>query len=62
MSRALVSLAEGGVQADLEAKAKLKAAYGRFMKERELGPKNEAGKELIRAIFGTDAIAQDTLR
>lgn len=62
MSRALVSLAERGMQADLEAKEKLKAAYKRFMAEREAGPKNEAGKDLIRAIFGTDAIAEDTLR
>jgi hypothetical protein len=62
MSRALVSLAERGVQADLEAKEKLKAADKQFMKEREPGPNNEAGKELIRAIFGPDAIAEDTLR
>jgi len=61
MSRALVSLAERGIQADLDAKAKLKAAYKRFMNERKPGPKNEAGKELVRAIFGTDAIAEDTL-
>jgi hypothetical protein len=62
MSRALVSLAERGIQADLEAKKKLKVAYRRFMDEKESGAKNEAGKDLIRAIFGTDAIAEDTLR
>jgi len=61
MSRALVSLAERGIQADVEAKEKLKAAYRRFMDEQEQKAKNEAGKDLIRAIFGTDAIAEDTL-
>ena len=62
MSRALVSLAEGGFRADLEAQANLKVAYKRFVDQRESGAKNEAGKDLIRAIFGTDAIAKDTLR
>jgi predicted DNA-binding ribbon-helix-helix protein len=61
MSRALVSLAERGVQADLEAKEKLRAAYRRFMGEQEPGPKNEAGRDLVRAIFGAGAIAEDTL-
>jgi hypothetical protein len=61
MSRALVSLAERGIQADLQAKEQLKAAYKRFMNEKKPGPKNEAGKDLVRAIFGTDAIAEDTL-
>jgi hypothetical protein len=61
MSRALVSLAERGVQADVEAKLKLKAAYRRFMDEKEPGAKDDAGKDLVRAIFGTDAIAEDTL-
>ncbi len=60
MSRALVSLAERGIQADLDAREKLKTAYKRFMNEQKPGPKNEAGKELVRAIFGTDAIAEDT--
>lgn len=61
MSRALVSLAERGIRADLEAKEKLKTAYAQFMKEQTPGAKNEAGKDLIRAIFGTEAIAEDTL-
>jgi len=58
------------VRKDLDAKEKLKVAYKRFMNERKPGPKNEAGKELVSAIFGTDAItagrgrsiAMDTLR
>jgi hypothetical protein len=61
MSRALVSLAERGVRADIEAKEKLRAAYTRFMNEQAPGPKDEAGRDLVRAIFGTEAIAEDTL-
>lgn len=59
MSRALVALAERGIRAELDAKENLKAAYRRFMKEQEPARKNEAGKDLIRTIFGTDAIAED---
>lgn len=62
MSRALVALAERGVRAELEAQENLKAAYHRFMKEQEPTRKEEAGKDLIRAIFGDGAIAEDTLR
>ena len=61
MSRALVTLAERGVRADLEAKENLRAAYNRFINEQARGPKNEAGKDLVRAIFGTDALAEDTV-
>jgi hypothetical protein len=61
MSRALVALAERGVRAELDAKENLKAAYKRFMGEQEPARKNEAGKDLIRAIFGKDAIAEDTV-
>jgi hypothetical protein len=62
LSRALVSLAERGIQADIEAREKLKSAYKRFMDEQKPDAKNEAGKDLVRAIFGADAIAEDTLR
>lgn len=62
MSRALVTLAERGVRAEAEARENLKAAYRRFINEREPTQKDEAGKDLIRAIFGADAIAEDTLR
>jgi hypothetical protein len=62
MSRALVALAERGLRAEIEARQNLKAAYDRFMKEQEPARKEEAGKGLIRAIFGDDAIAADTLR
>jgi hypothetical protein len=61
VSRALVSLAERGIRADIEAKENLKAAYKRFIGEQEPGAKNEAGKELVRAIFGADAIAAEAI-
>lgn len=62
MSRALVALAERGVRAEAEARENLKAAYRRFINEREPTQKDEAGKDLIRAIFGAGALAEDTLR
>ena len=37
----------------------LEAAYQRFMNEQEPIRKEEAGKDLIRAIFGKDALAED---
>lgn len=55
-------MAERGVQAEREAKENLRAAYRRFLKEQEPSKKEEAGKDLIRAIFGTDAIAEDPVR
>jgi hypothetical protein len=61
VSRALVALAERGVRAELDAKENLQATYRRFMKEREPALKEEAGKDLIRAVFGKDAIAEDLL-
>ncbi len=61
MSRALVTLAERGIQADKEARQELKVAYKRFMEEQEPARKNEAGQDLIRAIFGKDARADDSL-
>jgi hypothetical protein len=61
MSRALISLAERGVQAELHEKQNLKASYKRFMDEQEPTRKVEAGKDLVRAIFGKEAIAEDTV-
>jgi hypothetical protein len=61
MSRALVALAERGVRAEAEAKQQLKAAYRSFVQEAEPERKNEAGRELIRAIFGKDSIAEDSI-
>jgi len=62
ISRALVTLAERGVRAEAEAKEQLKASYRRFIDEKEPALKNEAGLELIRSIFGTDSIAEDSVR
>jgi hypothetical protein len=61
MSRALVMLAQRGVDAEVAARQNLNATYRRFMSEADPQRKNEAGKDLIRAIFGTDAIAEDTI-
>ena len=61
MSRALVSLAERGVRAEAEAKQQLKTAYRNFIQEAAPERKNEAGRDLIRAIFGQDAIAEDSV-
>ena len=61
MSRALVSLAERGARAELDAKRNLTATFKRFLDEQEPALKNEAGKDLIRAVFGKDAIAEDTV-
>jgi hypothetical protein len=36
--------------------------YNRFLAENDPTRKNEAGKDLIRAIFGKDAIAEDSIR
>jgi hypothetical protein len=62
MSRALVALAERGVRAEAEAKEQLEASFRRFVNENNPGRKNEAGRDLIRAIFGKDAIAEDPVR
>ena len=61
MSRALVVLAQRGVEAEVAARATLNTTYRRFMAETDSDRKNEAGKDLIRAVFGKDAIAEDPL-
>lgn len=60
MSRALVELAQRGVEAEAAARADLNATYRRFMSEADPERKSAAGKDLIRAIFGNDAIAEDS--
>jgi hypothetical protein len=62
MSRALVALAERGVRAEAEAKERLKSSCDRFLAGNDPARKNEAGKDLIRAISGNDAIAGDSIR
>jgi hypothetical protein len=61
ISRALVTLAERGVQAEKDAKKNLDSVYRRFLKEQEPSKKEEAGRDLIRAVFGKDAIAEDPI-
>jgi hypothetical protein len=61
MSRALVVLAQRGVEAEAAARDSLNATYRRFMSEADPERKGEAGKDLIRAIFGKDSIAEDSL-
>ncbi len=61
MSRALVDLAERSVRAEAEAKQKLKSAYRTYIEETESERKNEAGRDLVRAIFGKDSIAEDSI-
>jgi hypothetical protein len=57
----LVALAERGVQAELETKAQLQAPYSAFLAEEDPSQRREAGKDLIRAIFGKYAIAEDSV-
>jgi hypothetical protein len=61
VSRALVTLAEKGVEAEAAGRARLAEAYEQFLAAGGK-KKNEAGKELIQAIFGRDAIAEDPRR
>ena len=61
MSRALVTLAERGVEAEAASRENLNATYHRFMSEDDPKRKGEAGKDLIRAIFGKEALAKDSL-
>ena len=61
MSRALVMLAQRGVDAEAAARESLNATYRRFMSEGDPLRKDEAGKDLIRAIFGKDAITEDSI-
>jgi hypothetical protein len=60
-SRALVVLAQRGVEAEAAARAHLNSTYRRFLNEADPERKNQAGKDLIRAVFGEDAIAEDSL-
>jgi hypothetical protein len=61
-SRALVVLAERGGEAEAAARTHLNATYRRFMAEGDPQKKGEAGKDLMRAVFGEDAIAEDSVR
>lgn len=62
MSRALVTLAEQGVEAEAAERARLAAAYEQFMSAEDPAKRNEVGQELIQAIFGKASIAEDPVR
>lgn len=61
ISRALVTLVERGVLAEQDAKEDLKTVHRKFLKEQKPSKKEEAGRDLIRAVFGRDAIAEDPI-
>jgi hypothetical protein len=61
MSRALVVLAERGVRAEAEAGLQLREAHREFIEENKPDRKNEVGHNLIRAIFGKDSLAEDSV-
>ena len=56
-SAALVFLVERGAKAEHEAELALRRNYRRYQKEQDPTKKLQAGDDLIRSIFGTDAIA-----
>jgi hypothetical protein len=62
VSRAVASLVARGVQAEQSERKSLDAAYHRFMSESDPQHREDAGKDLIRAVFGKDAIAEDPVR
>jgi hypothetical protein len=61
-SRALVELAQRGVEAEAQDRKNLVATYHRFVDEPDPARKGKAGKDLIRAIFGAKAIPKDSIR
>jgi hypothetical protein len=61
MSRAPVTLAERGVQAEAEARQQLKSSYRDFVNGADPARRNEAGRDLIQAIFGKDSLAGDSV-
>jgi hypothetical protein len=62
VSRALIVLAQRGLDAEAAAREHLNSAYSRYTSEADPHRKGEAGRDLIEAIFGKDAIAEDPIR
>ena len=56
-SAAIVFLAERGAKAERDAKETLRRNYQRYLKEQDPKKKLQAGDDLIRSVFGADAIA-----
>ncbi|MBS1833635.1 MAG: hypothetical protein JST65_13025 [Acidobacteria bacterium] len=61
VSRALAVLVEKGLQAEAASEKNLTECYDRFMAETDPVREEEAGKQMIRAIFGENAIAEDSI-
>jgi hypothetical protein len=59
--RAYKPLMRLGVDAAAAARENLNATYRRFMSGRDPERKSEAGKKLIRAVFGKDVVAEDSV-
>ena len=59
ISRAMVSLAEESVNAHLARERRLVEAYDRLVKETDPQRINAAGDDLMNAIFGSGAFAED---
>ncbi len=62
LSGALAALAQRGLEAEAATSEALDASYVRFMSTADHETKVAAGKDLIRAVFGKDAIAEDSVR
>jgi hypothetical protein len=56
-SAALVFLAERGAKAEREAQLSLRRNYRRYLTEKDPAKKLQAGDDLIRSVFGPDAVA-----
>lgn len=61
-SRALIDLAARGLRAETEARDRLESAYEAFLASNETADKVNAGRELIRAVFGNAALAPNISR
>jgi hypothetical protein len=59
--RRLAVEVERGAEAEAAGRGGLNPSYRRFMTEADPELKGEAGKDLIRAVFGKDAIAGDSI-
>ncbi len=62
MSQAVVALAERGVRAEAEAERALRASHRRFLRAASDTERAAAGRDLIQAVFGEQALAEDQVR
>jgi hypothetical protein len=60
--RSMPPRAERGVESELSAYERLEAAYKRFVEGPDPSQRTEAGRDLVCAIFGENAIAKDQIR